>query len=137
MTLRHSLGFEKLCFDGPGEHDTPQAAASQLHRASHGLPTGRPRGGLLVTIGLPLLTWLLVAGPPAVNLSTDLLLYLLAIVIIAVVGGATASALGTVTADILTAGWLLPGDDSLAADVEKLALARGHQQPDALTRGSV
>jgi len=102
------------------------------------LPTSRRlAGGLLVTIGLPLLTWLLVAGPPAVNLSTDLLLYLLAIVIIAVVGGATASALGTVTADILTAGWLLPGDDSLAADVEKLALARGHQQPDALTRGSV
>lgn len=106
-----------------GNSDTLQAAASQLHRASYGLPTGRRLAGdLLVAIGLPLLTWLMVVVRPAVNLTTVLLLYLLANVAIAVVGGATASALGTVAATILIAVWLLPGDDSLASDFEALAL---------------
>lgn len=106
-----------------GNLDTLHGAASQLHRASHGLPRGRLLAGdLLVVIGLPLLTWLLVAVLPGVNLTTALLLYLLANVVVAIVGGATASALGTVAATILIAVWVLPGDDSVSADLEKVAL---------------
>lgn len=103
--------------------DTLQGAASQLHRASHGLPTGRRLAGdLLVAIGLPLLTWLLVTVQPRVNLATILLIYLLANVVVAMVGGPTASVFGTLVASIPIAVWILPGDDSLSADMEKVAL---------------
>ena len=58
-------------------------------------------GILLVAAGLPLLTVLLVALRPHLDLANDLLLYLVAVVAVAIVGGFWPAVLAAITASLL------------------------------------
>ena len=58
-------------------------------------------GILLVAAGLPLLTVLLVALRPDLDLANDLLLYLVAVVAVAIVGGFWPAVLAAITASLL------------------------------------
>ncbi len=58
-------------------------------------------GILLVAAGLPLLTALLVALRPHLDLANDLLLYLVAVVAVAIVGGFWPAVLAAITASLL------------------------------------
>ncbi|HZC60437.1 MAG TPA: DUF4118 domain-containing protein [Streptosporangiaceae bacterium] len=58
-------------------------------------------GILLVAAGLPLLTALLVALRPDLDLANDLLLYLVAVVAVAIVGGFWPAVLAAITASLL------------------------------------
>jgi len=70
-----------------------------------GFPAGirgrRRAAGVLLVAGLPLLTVGLVAGHRHLSLADDLLIYLVAVVAIAVVGGFWPAVLGAVTASLL------------------------------------
>lgn len=69
-------------------------------------PARRHVGLVLVVVGLPLLTVLLVALRGSLALASMLLLYLLAVVVIAVVGGVVPAVLGAI-ASFLLANWFL------------------------------
>ena len=56
---------------------------------------------LLAAVGLPLLTLVLVAARPHLDLADDLLIYLVAVVAIAVVGGFWPALLAALTASLL------------------------------------
>jgi len=58
-------------------------------------------GVLLVAAGLPLLTALLVALRPDLDLANDLLLYLVVVVVVAIVGGFWPAVLAAITASLL------------------------------------
>ena len=58
-------------------------------------------GILLVAAGLPLLTALLVALRPDLDLANDLLLYLVVVVVVAIVGGFWPAVLAAITASLL------------------------------------
>ena len=76
-----------------------------------GLAAGTVRAGLrgrrqvagivLLVVGLPLLTVLLVALRPDLDLANDLLLYLVAVVAVAIVGGFWPAVLAAITASLL------------------------------------
>jgi len=94
------------------QHVRRQAARPDLARAdetsSRRLPnlsgvigTRRRLAGVLLAAGLPLLTAALVAAQPHLGLADDLLIYLVAVVAIAVVGGFWPAVLGAVTASLL------------------------------------
>ncbi|HET7277082.1 MAG TPA: DUF4118 domain-containing protein [Dermatophilaceae bacterium] len=81
------------------------AALAALPRA--GLSAQRRGSGLaLAVVGLPLLTWALVLLRDVLARESVLLLYLLAVVVIAVVGGLVPALLGAVLAFLL-ANWFL------------------------------
>jgi signal transduction histidine kinase len=65
------------------------------------IDTRRRLAGVLLAAGLPLLTVALVAGQAHLDLADDLLIYLVAVVAIAVVGGFWPAVLGAVTASLL------------------------------------
>ncbi len=69
--------------------------------AAGGIGARRRLAGVLLAAGLPLLTAALAAGRAHLNLADDLLLYLVAVVAIAVVGGFWPAVLGAVTASLL------------------------------------
>ncbi len=73
----------------------------RLPSLSGGIGTRRRLAGVLLAAGLPLLTAALVAGRPNLGLADDLLIYLVAVVAIAVVGGFWPAVLGAVTASLL------------------------------------
>ena len=73
----------------------------RLPSLSGGIGTRRRLAGVLLAAGLPLLTAALVAGRPNLGLADDLLIYLVAVVGIAVVGGFWPAVLGAVTASLL------------------------------------
>ena len=73
----------------------------RLPNLSGGIGTRRRLAGVLLAAGLPLLTAALVAGRPNLGLADDLLIYLVAVVGIAVVGGFWPAVLGAVTASLL------------------------------------
>jgi len=73
----------------------------RLLNLSGGIGTRRRLAGVLLAAGLPLLTAALVAGRAHLNLADDLLLYLVAVVAIAVVGGFWPAVLGAITASLL------------------------------------
>ncbi len=73
----------------------------QLPSMSGVIGTRRLLAGVLLAAGLPLLTAALVAGRPNLGLADDLLIYLVAVVTIAVVGGFWPAVLGAVTASLL------------------------------------
>ena len=79
-------------------HETP---GRQLPSMSGVIGTRRLLAGVLLAAGLPLLTAALVAGRPNLGLADDLLIYLVAVVTIAVVGGFWPAVLGAVTASLL------------------------------------
>jgi two-component system sensor histidine kinase KdpD len=68
---------------------------------SGGIGTRRRLAGVLLAAGLPLLTVALVAGQAHLDLADDLLLYLVAVVAIAVIGGFWPAVLGAITASLL------------------------------------
>jgi len=72
-----------------------------LLNLSGGIGTRRRLAGVLLAAGLPLLTAALAAGRSHLNLADDLLLYLVAVVAIAVVGGFWPAVLGAITASLL------------------------------------
>jgi two-component system sensor histidine kinase KdpD len=74
---------------------------SRLPDLSGVIGTRRRLAGVLLAAGLPLLTAALVAGQPHLGLADDLLIYLVAVVAIAVVGGFWPAVLGAVTASLL------------------------------------
>jgi signal transduction histidine kinase len=74
---------------------------SRLPNLSGVIGTRRRLAGVLLAAGLPLLTAALVAGQPHLGLADDLLIYLVAVVAIAVVGGFWPAVLGAVTASLL------------------------------------
>jgi two-component system, OmpR family, sensor histidine kinase KdpD len=81
-----------------------RAAARQAAvpiRAGLGLRARRQAAGILLVAGLPLLTVVLVALRANLDLADDLLLYLVAVVAIAIVGGFWPAVLAAVTASLL------------------------------------
>jgi two-component system sensor histidine kinase KdpD len=68
---------------------------------SGAIGTRRLLGGVLLVAGLPLLTVALTAGRQHLDLSDDLLFYLVAVVAVAVVGGFWPAVLAAVTASLL------------------------------------
>jgi two-component system sensor histidine kinase KdpD len=77
------------------------APGRQLPSMSGVIGTRRLLAGVLLAAGLPLLTTALVAGRPNLGLADDLLIYLVAVVAIAIVGGFWPAVLGAVTASLL------------------------------------
>ncbi len=77
-----------------------------------GFPAGirgrRRAAGVLLVAGLPLLTFGLAAGRQHLSLADDLLLYLVAVVTIAVVGGFWPAVLAAVTASLLVNWYFTP-----------------------------
>jgi len=85
------------------------AAAVELPRPSTGLSGRRRVAGLvLVVAGLPLCTAVLSTLRPTLSLPSDLLLYLLAVVLIAVVGGMLPGVLAAIGASLLANYWFTP-----------------------------
>ena len=66
-----------------------------------GLKGRRQAVGILLVAGLPLLTMALVALRPHLDLANDLLVYLVAVVAVAIVGGFWAAVLAAITASLL------------------------------------
>ena len=75
------------------------APAGETMRA--GLKGWRQAVGILLVAGLPLLTAALVALRPHLDLANDLLIYLVAVVAVAIVGGFWAAVLAAITASLL------------------------------------
>lgn len=87
------------------EVDAPQRVG--LPPNAGGLPRSRRRAGLLLSLlGLPVLTAALLGVRGQLGLDSVLLIYLLAVVAIAVVGGLAAALVGAV-ASFLLANWFL------------------------------
>jgi two-component system sensor histidine kinase KdpD len=80
--------------------DEQRPAGRPIH-AGRGLRARRQGAGVLLVAGLPLLTLLLVSLRQDLDLADDLLLYLVAVVAIAVVGGFWPAVLAAVTASLL------------------------------------
>jgi two-component system, OmpR family, sensor histidine kinase KdpD len=76
-------------------------ALSGLSGLSSGIGRRRLLAGVLLVAGLPLLTAALVAGQHRLGLSDDLLIYLVAVVAVAVVGGFWPAVLAAVTSSLL------------------------------------
>jgi signal transduction histidine kinase len=74
---------------------------SRLSGLSSGIGGRRLLAGVILVAGLPLLTAALVAGQHALSLADDLLIYLVAVVAVAVVGGFWPAVLAAVTSSLL------------------------------------
>jgi two-component system, OmpR family, sensor histidine kinase KdpD len=80
-----------------GKGDEPGGA-----EAAGGIGSRRVLGAaLLAAAGLPLLTWVLAAARPHLDLADDLLIYLVAVVVITVVGGFWPAVAAAVAASLL------------------------------------
>jgi signal transduction histidine kinase len=76
-------------------------ALSVLSAMSSGIGRRRLLAGVILVAGLPLLTAALVAGQHRLGLADDLLIYLVAVVAVAVVGGFWPAVLAAVTSSLL------------------------------------
>jgi two-component system, OmpR family, sensor histidine kinase KdpD len=74
---------------------------TRLTRLSGGIGARRLLVGVLLVAGLPLLTAALVAGQRELSLADDLLIYLVAVVTVAVVGGFWPAVLAAITSSLL------------------------------------
>jgi signal transduction histidine kinase len=79
----------------------PRRWARGLSGLSSGIGGRRLLAGVILVAGLPLLTAALVAGQSKLSLADDLLMYLVAIVAVAVVGGFWPAVLAAVTSSLL------------------------------------
>ena len=85
------------------------AGGPTLPKSGMGLTTRRRiQGGILAIALLPLLTLVLANLRTELNLPSDLLLYLVAVVAIALVGGVAAAVLAAVAASLLTNYYFIP-----------------------------
>jgi two-component system, OmpR family, sensor histidine kinase KdpD len=83
---------------GPG---LPLRWARRVSGLSSGIGRRRLLAGVILVAGLPLLTAALVAGQHKLSLADDLLIYLVAVVAVAVVGGFWPAVLAAVTSSLL------------------------------------
>jgi two-component system sensor histidine kinase KdpD len=82
---------------------------SVLSRAAYAVGARRALSGVLVAAaGLPPLTMLLVLGRPHLSLTDDLLIYLVAVVALAVIGGFWPAVLGAAAASLLLNWYFTP-----------------------------
>jgi two-component system sensor histidine kinase KdpD len=105
------LGIVHVHGEQPGDGDAARtgltAPLSQLAAAPRGqtmragLRGRRQVAGILLVAGLPLLTAALVALRPHLDLANDLLVYLVAVVAVAIVGGFWPAVLAAITASLL------------------------------------
>ena len=79
----------------------PRRWARGVSGLSSGIGRRRLLAGVILVAGLPLLTAALVAGQSKLSLADDLLMYLVAIVAVAVVGGFWPAVLAAVTSSLL------------------------------------
>jgi two-component system, OmpR family, sensor histidine kinase KdpD len=86
---------------GPGVARRWARAISGLSGLSSGIGRRRLLAGVILVAGLPLLTAALVAGQQRLSLADDLLMYLVAVVAVAVVGGFWPAVLAAVTSSLL------------------------------------
>jgi two-component system sensor histidine kinase KdpD len=98
--------------DGTGLATRGPAApehGSVLSRAAYAVGARRALSGVLVAAaGLPPLTMLLVLGRPHLSLTDDLLIYLVAVVALAVIGGFWPAVLGAAAASLLLNWYFTP-----------------------------
>src|SRR5690242_3854226 len=101
---------------GPGGAENGQAPGqpaaerdSFLAKAAYAVGTRRALTGVLVAaVGLPVLTLLLVLARPHLSLTDDLLIYLVAVVALAVIGGFWPAVLGAASASLLLNWYFTP-----------------------------
>jgi two-component system sensor histidine kinase KdpD len=79
----------------------PRRWARSMSGLSSGIGRRRLLAGVILVAGLPLLTAALVAGQRHLSLADDLLIYLVAVVAVAVVGGFWPAVLAAVTSSLL------------------------------------
>jgi two-component system, OmpR family, sensor histidine kinase KdpD len=92
------LGLPDRPAQGPG---LPLRWARRVSGLSSGIGRRRLLVGVILVAGLPLLTAALVAGQHKLSLADDLLIYLVAVVAVAVVGGFWPAVLAAVTSSLL------------------------------------
>jgi two-component system sensor histidine kinase KdpD len=85
----------------PPRAGLPRRWARGLSALSSGIGRRRLLAGVILVAGLPLLTAALVAGQRHLSLADDLLIYLVAVVAVAVVGGFWPAVLAAVTSSLL------------------------------------
>ena len=85
----------------PGRHQPERAPRRWARDLTGGIGGRRLLAGVMLVAGLPLLTAALVAGQRHLGLADDLLIYLVAVVVVAVVGGFWPAVLAAVTSSIL------------------------------------
>lgn len=94
-----------------------------LRPSAGGLSRSRRRAGLLITaLGLPLLTVVLVAVRSSLAVESMLLIYLLAVVFVAAVGGIVAALLAAVASFLLVNWFLTPPYYTLAVESRDAAI---------------
>jgi two-component system sensor histidine kinase KdpD len=85
----------------PPRAGRPRRWARGISGLSSGIGARRLLAGVILVAGLPLLTAALVAGQRHLSLADDLLIYLVAVVAVAVVGGFWPAVLAAVTSSLL------------------------------------
>jgi len=98
------LGIVRVHRERPGGREAGWSGITGLpgETMRTGLPGRRQAAGIvLLAAGLPLLTLLLVALRPHLDLANDLLVYLVAVVAVAIVGGFWPAVLAAITASLL------------------------------------
>jgi two-component system, OmpR family, sensor histidine kinase KdpD len=106
LLVRHATtSFRLRNMDIAGRIPPSSSRGGRAYRGplnlSGAIGTRRLLGGVLLVAGLPLLTIALTAGRQHLDLSDDLLFYLVAVVAVAVVGGFWPAVLAAVTASLL------------------------------------
>jgi two-component system sensor histidine kinase KdpD len=92
----------------PPRAGLPRRWARRLSGLSSGIGGRRLLAGVILVAGLPLLTAALVAGQRHLSLADDLLIYLVAVVAVAVVGGFWPAVLAAVTSSLLLNWYFTP-----------------------------
>jgi two-component system sensor histidine kinase KdpD len=97
------LGIVRVHGERPGGRDAgrPGVTGPPGETMRTGLRGRRQVAGILLAAGLPLLTVVLAALRPHLDLANDLLIYLVAVVAVAVVGGFWPAVLAAITASLL------------------------------------
>jgi len=85
----------------PGQPGLPRRWARAVSGLYSGIGGRRLLAGVILVAGLPLLTVALVAGQRKLSLADDLLIYLVAVVAVAMVGGFWPAVLAAVTSSLL------------------------------------
>src|SRR5580698_3166923 len=98
---RHSVQPPGLLGQELPRAGLPRRWARGVSGLSSGIGRRRLLAGVLLVAGLPLLTAALVAGQNKLSLADDLLVYLVAVVAVAVVGGFWPAVLAAVTSSLL------------------------------------
>ncbi|MGI8446460.1 MAG: sensor histidine kinase [Streptosporangiaceae bacterium] len=97
------LGIVRVHGERPGGREAGRSGITGLpgETMRTGLRGRRQAAGILLVAGLPLLTLVLVALRPHLDLANDLLIYLVAVVAVAIVGGFWPAVLAAITASLL------------------------------------